>query len=304
MEKRGVAIPLESYHLARYAVQVPCYVCEQGNLFDADYCRHCQAPMALAHQANSQNVHPAMIAAVGPSGVGKTVYLGMLMDMLSRRSSGLQGLARGAFSITLQQEAVAKLARCEFPRCTHYEPDRWNWVHCQVTIPARRRPAELIMPDMSGEAISDEIEHPDSLLGVRSLLNRACGALVLVDAAKLQEGGLEPDHFTIKLLSYLHELTSDRKKSWQNRPVAIVLTKADECDECFDDPAGFAEKYAHCLWQQCRQQLRRYKFFATGIAGACAHRILPGGLHVHIPLRIEPRGIIEPFEWIVTQARL
>jgi ABC-type branched-subunit amino acid transport system ATPase component len=77
--------------------------------------------MALAHQANTQKIHPRMIAAIGPSGAGKTVYLGVLTDMLSRQVDDLQMLARGAFSIKLQQHAMAALARCEFP---HKTPDR------------------------------------------------------------------------------------------------------------------------------------------------------------------------------------
>ena len=84
---------LDSYRLAQYAVQVPCYICGGGNTFDAELCRACYAPMALAHQANTQKIHPQMIATIGSSGVGKTVYLGMLMDMLSRQTGRLQMLA-------------------------------------------------------------------------------------------------------------------------------------------------------------------------------------------------------------------
>ena len=104
-----VVQPLESYRLAQYAVQVPCYVCNEGNTFDAELCRHCFAPMALAHQANAQKVRPQMVAVIGTSGVGKTVYLGMLLDMLSRQPQRMQMLARGAFSITLQQTVMGAL---------------------------------------------------------------------------------------------------------------------------------------------------------------------------------------------------
>ena len=100
---KGVIVPLESARLVEYADPIPCYVSEGQNNFDAEYCRYCSAPMALAHQANSQKLFPQMVATVGASGVGKTVYLGMLMDMLSRRPKHVQLLARGAFSITLQQ---------------------------------------------------------------------------------------------------------------------------------------------------------------------------------------------------------
>ena len=129
---KSVIQPLESYRLIQYSTPIPCYICAADNTTDAEFCNHCSAPMALAHQANVQKVQPRMVAVVGPSGVGKTVYMGMLLDMLSQQSEKMQLLARGAFSINLQQTAMAALSRCEFPRKTPNEPDRWNWVHCQI----------------------------------------------------------------------------------------------------------------------------------------------------------------------------
>ena len=55
----NAVLPMESYRLAQYAVQVPCYICEQGNAFDAELCRHCQAPMDLARQVHLQKSHAA-----------------------------------------------------------------------------------------------------------------------------------------------------------------------------------------------------------------------------------------------------
>ena len=150
MNRTG-SLELDSYRLAAYTVPCPCYVCGGGNNFDSELCRHCYAPMALAHQAASQRICPRMVAAIGPSGAGKTVYLGMLTDMLSRQTEPMQLLARGAFSIALQQTTMAALSRCEFPNKTPNEPDRWNWVHCQV-LRKHKRPAELIMPDLAGES--------------------------------------------------------------------------------------------------------------------------------------------------------
>ena len=49
----------------------------------AELCRHCHAPMALAHQATTQKIHPRMIAAIGPSGAGKTT---IARELLRRRS--------------------------------------------------------------------------------------------------------------------------------------------------------------------------------------------------------------------------
>ena len=87
--------PLDSYRLAQYAVPMPCFICGEGNTFDSDLCRHCSAPMALARQAAAQKIQPQMIGVLGAGGAGKTVFLGMLLDMLSRLPERLQVLARG-----------------------------------------------------------------------------------------------------------------------------------------------------------------------------------------------------------------
>jgi hypothetical protein len=296
-------LPLDSYRLAQYAVQVPCYICEQGNTFDAELCRHCQAPMALAHQANSQKVATQMLATIGSSGVGKTVYLGMLLDMLSRAPAPLQIVARGAFSITLQQNAMQSLAHCEFPAKTPNEPDRWNWVHCQVRHALDKQPFELIMPDIAGEALLEEVNHPFTYVAIRSFLLKCSGAMILVDTTLLSNGQHAQDYFTLKLLTYLSELTEDKKSLWQNRPLALVFSKADQCEDSFQDPQIYAQRHAASLWQFCRERFRTHKFFAAGVAGATAMRMAPDIGRVRAPLRVEPRGILEPFNWLVEQIR-
>lgn len=298
---RSALMPLDSYRLAQYAVPVSCYVCEAENTSDAEFCTRCFAPMALAHQAQAQSLRPRMVGAMGASDAGKTVYLGMLMDMLSRRCGELQFLARGAFSITLQQTTIYTLARGEFPSKTPNEPDRWNWVHCQLREPGRAEPLELIMPDMAGEAVLEEVEHPHSYRVVRAFLRQAGAALVFIDAGKLKAGRLEHDHFAMKLLTYLAELERETKAGWGERPLALVLTKADQCEECFDDPAAFARSHATGLWQLCQERFRRHRFFAASVAGATAHRDLGRLGRALVPLRIEPRGVIEPFLWLAEE---
>lgn len=297
---KGMIQPLESYRLAAYAMPIPCYICQGDNTYDSEFCRHCLAPMALAHQANSQKVCPQMLAVIGASGAGKTVYLGMLMDMLSRQSSSLQLLARGAFSITLQQTALAALSRGRFPDKTPNEPDRWNWVHCQIRGPRQKTPLELIMPDMAGDALFQEIDHPHSFRVIREFLDKCAGALVLIDGMKLHEGRLEQDYFTMKLVSYLHELGEGRA-SWSHKPVALVFTKADQCESLLVDPEACARNDAARLWQQCRERFRKHRFFAARVAGACAWAEGPGRARTLVPLRIEPHGIVEPFAWLLEQ---
>ncbi|HZN34830.1 MAG TPA: hypothetical protein VFB80_13470 [Pirellulaceae bacterium] len=292
-------LEMDSYRLAAYTVPCPCYICGGGNNFDAELCRHCHAPMALAHQATSQKIHPRMIAAVGPSGAGKTVYLGMLTDMLSRQDENMQLLARGAFSIRLQQNAMASLGRCEFPHKTPNEPDRWNWVHCQV-LRKGQRATELIMPDLAGEALLEEVDHPNSYPVIRQFLSKCSGVMVLVDAPRVESGDHDEDFHTMKLITYLSELSADKKTNWHTRPVALVFSKADQCEHCFDDPQAFARRHTPGLVQQCRERLKRHHFFAVGVAGACGFRSEPFG-KVHVPLRIEPRGIVEPFKWLLDE---
>ncbi|HMC10310.1 MAG TPA: hypothetical protein VKH44_03435 [Pirellulaceae bacterium] len=292
-------VEMDSYRLAAYTVPCPCYICGGGNNFDAELCRHCHAPMALAHQAMSQKIHPRMIAAIGPSGAGKTVYMGMLTDMLSRQDESMQLMARGAFSIKLQQHTMASLSQCEFPSKTPNEPDRWHWVHCQV-LRKRHKPAELIMPDLAGEALLEEVDHPNTFPVIRSFLGKCAGVLVLVDAPRAEGGDSGEDFHTMKLLSYLCELSNDRITGWANRPVALVFTKADQSEHCFDDPAAFAKRHTPGLVQQCRERLKRHKFFAVGVAGALGLRNESHG-RVHVPLRVEPRGIVEPFQWLLEE---
>jgi hypothetical protein len=299
MSSKGV-MPMDSYRLAQYSVQVPCFVCEGGNSFDTEICRHCQAPMALAHQAKMQKVAPQLVATIGSADAGKTVYLGMLTDMLSRTSEDLQLLARGAFSVSLQQMTMASLSNCEFPDKTPNEPDRWNWIHCQVRSKRKRHPAELIMPDLSGEAILEEIDHPHTYPVIQAFLKKCSGVLVLVDAARLMDGEKDQDFFAMKILSYLCEMDDDPKRGWPSRPISLIFTKADQCETCFDDPCEFARKHSPGLWQHCDQRFSRTKFFASGVAGACGFQMELGGPK-QLPLRVEPRGIIEPFHWLVNQ---
>ena len=298
----SVEVPLDSYRLANYAVQVRCYVCEGGNTFDAETCRHCHAPMALAHQASSQNLQPRMVAALGSAGAGKTVFLGMLLDMLSRQSEQHQLLARGAFSITLQQQTVAALADCRFPDKTPSEPDRWNWVHCQIQSKHRKRPIDFMMPDMAGDAIHEELKHPHSYPVIRSFLKKCKGMMIFVDAAELASSRSDEDYFAMKLLSYISELDVESKRR-KPLPLAIVLTKCDERPEAFDDAAAFAQRHATGLWQHSQQRSTCLQFFAASVAGTCTYRRVYRNERIRVPLRIEPRGVVQPFIWLLDQMK-
>jgi hypothetical protein len=301
MTHQGVALELESYRISQRAAGVDCFICNECNTHDAELCRTCCAPMALSHQAAAENAAPIVLPAIGSAGVGKTVYLGMLLDMLSRQKDKLQLLACGAFSLTLQQIATSALSQCQFPPKTPSEPDRWNWVHCQATQSAVRAGTEIVIPDMAGEALFEEVDHPNSYPVVRCTLQKAAGTLILVDALGVQEGALDQDFFTMKLLTYLSGLKTSDGSSWRKRPIAIVFTKADECEECFDDPAKFAERRTPGLFRHCRERFDLCQFFASAVTGCTGVRFDARGTAERVPLRIEPRGIVEPFAWLVSQ---
>jgi hypothetical protein len=294
---KSVIQPLESYRLVQYAMPMPCYICGSDNTTDAEYCHVCAAPMALAHQAQVQKVRPQMIAVLGPSAVGKTVYLGMLMDLLSHETS-LQALARGAFSITLQQRTMAALSRCEFPRKTPNEPDCWNWVHCQIRFSGQSAPLELILPDMAGESLLIEIDHPHSYRVVGEFLRKCMAAMVLIDAVQIMEGNREQEFFIEKLLTHLHELQAEDDPAAE-RPLAVILTKVDHCEQCADDPEGFLRTHAEGLWQHSKARFPNQKFFGVSVAGTCAACDTLTEGQLQFPLRIEPQGVVEPFLWIL-----
>ncbi len=295
--------PLDSYRLAQYAVPMPCFICGEGNTFDSDLCRHCSAPMALARQAAAQKIQPQMIGVLGAGGAGKTVFLGMLLDMLSRLPERLQVLARGAFSITLQQNVVRALSQGAFPEKTPAELDRWDWVHCQIQTAPRKPPLELILPDMAGDTVLEELDHPRACPLIHNFLNHCVGAIVLLDAVELDAGDSAQEYFAMKLLSYLNELEQAGKPAWRDRPLSLLLSKADRCEACWDDPAEFVRARAAGLWQMCAERFDQHRFFAGGVAGACTSRMVPGVGRVMAPLRIEPRGIVEPFEWVVRRLK-
>ena len=167
-------VEMDSYRLAAYTVPCPCYICGGGNNFDAELCRHCHAPMALAHQAASQKIHPRMLAAIGPSGAGKTVYLGML----SRYAVAAGRVAcscwpAGRFRSAAAADDGGPESRASSRSKTPNEPDRWHWVHCQV-LRKKHKPAELIMPDLAGEALLEEVDHPNTFPGDPLVPDEVC----------------------------------------------------------------------------------------------------------------------------------
>lgn len=280
---------------------LPCLICEHENRGDALVCSKCYAPMALIQEAVAQERDPSIICVIGESNVGKTVFLGALLDMLSKRAGDYEAVPKGAYSVNLQHTVISYLAGRQFPPKTPSEVDKWHWAYYQVAHRNRNRQLyDLVMPDMAGEALAAEVSSPKTYTVIRSLLEKSVGALLLVDAGVAAAGSPQPDFFGMKLLSYLDGVIAQRREHLIETPVAVVLCKGDFCPECFEDPRAFAQTNLNRMWNLCRNRFAHFEFFATSVVGALGYGRDEEENIIPFPLHVSPRGILEPFEWILS----
>jgi hypothetical protein len=283
--------------------QTRCLICDSANAPGAILCGECSAPLALVHEAIVQEREPRIVSILGDSNVGKTVYLGFLLDMLSQRANDFEAVPRGAYSVDLQQTVISHMAYRMFPPKTPMESNEWNWTYYQICKRSRTpKWIDLVMPDMAGEAIAAEVATPSTFGVIQNLLAKSTGLLLLVDAALAANGSAQPDFFALKMMSYIDAMFSSKRKKRIDMPIAIVLTKADYCPECFESPRGFVEANLNRLWNMCESRFSRIEFFASSVVGSLAYAAAEHEDYVTpVPLHTALRGILEPFEWIVEQ---
>ncbi|HWU37080.1 MAG TPA: hypothetical protein VN203_05475, partial [Candidatus Acidoferrum sp.] len=91
--------------LTEYNRQQSDYACPLcgGHTYEGEPCGSCFLPFKVIESIRSRPHPPSFVVVLGPTGVGKTVYLGMLLDLLSRGVGGLQGLSRSPYSLTLHR---------------------------------------------------------------------------------------------------------------------------------------------------------------------------------------------------------
>jgi hypothetical protein len=285
-----------------YKSSATCPLCD-GHVYQGDPCGLCYAPASVIESIVTSERPPRFIGVLGPTGVGKTVYLGMLLDMLSRGVGGLHGMARGPFSVALHRNLILALEHQRFPEKTPNEPDHWQWVHCEVTAGRRNKIFDIVTPDVAGEAVQSELENPKSNKAIRSLLGKCAALVVLIDILQVVNEGQGQELFAMQLISYLDSIHVVRRGRKVGIPVALVFTKADLCEDALSDPEFFARTNAPGLSRLCESRLRNYRFYASAVAGSTAKLVDPHGAETLVPLRIEPRGIIEPFAWLMGEIR-
>jgi len=282
-----------------------CIICGSDNTAEGPRCFQCLSPLALSRSVATRGTSSKFLTVLGASGAGKTVYLGMLLDILSKGSQNLRGIPNGSFSVSVQQETVLAFQAQRFPQKTASEADRWNWIHCELLDAANPKACiDLVTPDLAGEAISLEVEQAGTFNTIQSVARRSSGFLVLIDSLHARDGGREEDLCAMKLFSYvcnLHGNAATGRRASVKLPFAIVLTKCDLCPEVEENPTKFANDNLPGLSLLCERNLQQYKFFATGIVGASATIMDDRGFRMRIPLHIEPRGVVEPIRWIMKQ---
>ena len=156
-------------------------------------------------------------------------------------------------------------------------------------------------PDVSGEAVMAELDAPRSNKTVRALIGRCAAMVVLADIVQIIADGQGQELFAMQLISYLDSLRPAAKGKKIDVPVALVFTKTDLCDEPIRDPDAFARANVSGLWKLCESRLKHYRFFCSGVAGSVGTLVDRDGQESLVPLRVEPRGIIEPFAWLMNE---
>jgi hypothetical protein len=277
-----------------------CLICEHKNAAAATMCAQCGAPMALIEDAQTQQRDPGVITLLGEANVGKTVYLGFLLDLLSKRAGGFEAIPKGAYSVNLQQSVIGTMNDRRFPAKTPLEVERWKWAYYQVRHREERKEEwfDVLLPDMAGEALSQEIETPRTYSVITNLLAKSLGVMVLIDASEAASGSPHPDYFAYKLISYVDQKFATKRDGRARNPIAVILCKADQCPECFDNPRAFAETNLVRMWNLCESRYENVEFFAASVVGSLGFAHDEDGNVVEIPLHAAPRGVLEPFEWI------
>lgn len=284
-----------------------CICCGTPLTGKDEYCKHCTAPGALSRIASQHADSTGFISVLGASNAGKTVYLGMLLDILSKEGGPVSGAPTSTFSVNLQEQVITALERREFPEKTPSESDMWNWVHCELTLQEKKmnRSLELISPDLAGEALAVEVQQTGTYPIIQQVVQRSSGIMILCDSIRVRESTSSDDLFAMKLAAYvaqLHGLASNERsgKKTQSAPsLAIVLTKCDGCPEAMENPTSFASNNLPRLYEFCRRTFPRHQYFSASVTGNTGVVAEPTGYLNRIPLHIEPRGIVEPLCWLV-----
>jgi len=282
-----------------------CVTCHNQLIGTGRFCPECQTPIQVSKSFRNQGYQGRLVSVLGASSAGKTVYLGMLLDMLSKGINGLRGIPNGSFSMDIQDQTIHALENRRFPEKTPSEVDRWNWLHCEAFVEHKpKRRVDVITPDVAGEVLALELEHPNSSKTVWNLIKNSNGMIILLDSQQIRDDARQADVFSTKLAAYIAELHSRSLGERRQRvriPLAFVVTKSDTCQEAAEDVDKFIETNLPGLVQFCNQKMSAVKHFAASVVGSTIDILDRSGIEYQAPVHIQPRGIVEPLDWIIAQ---
>lgn len=273
---------------------------QQVTYYKSDVCPACQIPRDVAESIHHKKTR--MVSILGASGVGKTVYLGMLMDIIGQGNSPIKGNPKSVFSMNVQEQTIRALENRRFPPKTPVEADHWNWVHFDAfDAKSPRRVFEILTPDLAGEALAVEMETPNTFPAISIALQNSRAAVLLFDSVQVQSQGRESDLFGSKLVTYLvsTNTTKNKRNSKLKTPIAVVFTKADCAPEANQNPEEFAKMNMPGFVRACQTNFAHCEFFSTSIAGRTTDHVDDSGIPISVPLYVEPKGVVEPLQWIM-----
>lgn len=281
-----------------------CVCCDAQMSVVDDYCDVCNTPAEISRSVELRKATPHFISVVGPSNAGKTVYLGLLLDMLCGGARNLKGVPNGAFSIGLQEQVISALEERRFPEKTPNESDLWKWLHCVVTDSSKRKhkQVDFVAPDFAGEAIAMELEQPGTYPAVGHIVQRTAAFLLLCDSAEVRDNGAREDLFAMKLGSYIAQqqrLSELNDKRDLTPAIAVVFTKSDTCTEAAADPRRFMANNMPRFMDYCTNNFPRHSVFSASVIGSSALLSNNVGGIARVPFHIQPRGVIEPLHWAI-----
>ena len=286
-----------------------CLCCQRRLTETNTFCPDCDTPADLSQTVATRGEDKNFISMLGASNSGKTVYIGMLLDMLHQGTQDFHGLPGSSYSVHLQQHVINSLTRRQFPPKTPSDADSWNWLHCEINTGTAKdqRINDLICPDFAGEAIAAEILNPGFYPMIQTIVSKSSGILLLCDAIAAQTNSVEEDLFALKVATYiarnhgLNPKTRRQHTTHQTPRVAIVFTKTDGCSAAADHLNQFAESHLPRLTDYCKHTFDEHQFFAASVAGNVIAVSDSTGIRSKIPVHITPKGILEPLRWLINR---
>lgn len=284
-----------------------CVVCDNQVLESGRRCPNCRTPIGVSRSVKQQDHRKKkkLISVLGSSGAGKTVYLGMLLDMLGKGTMGMKGIPCGAFSLAVQDLTISSLEKRRFPEKTANEIDQWNWIHCEAFYQRKeKQKIDIITPDVAGEVLANEVLHTGSSTIIQNLTRNSDATLVLLDSIRVRDHSRSEDTFAVKLLSYIaqqHTRAFEERRDQVRLPVAFVLTKTDVCPEAELNTDAFVRANLPGLHEFCKQRFQSFCFFPASVVGTTLEYEREDGSLVEAPLHVQPRGVIEPMQWALGQ---